>query len=113
VDSGRVLVFEFDNRADQLSLKLIIGPGPQSVRKGIHEALKTRPNLFDQAGGSTYTQFKTVYKKPLLTSRDYEDSDWEMLENKVRQRWQQFLVGDLPEIRKAVGQIPWDELDIS
>jgi hypothetical protein len=41
VDSGRVLVFEFDNRPDRLSLKLIIGPGPQRVRKGIHEALKT------------------------------------------------------------------------
>jgi thiamine phosphate synthase YjbQ (UPF0047 family) len=113
VDSGRVLVFEFDNRSDQLSLKLIIGPGPQPVRKGIHEALKARSDLFDQVGGSTYTQFKTVYKTLLLTSRDYEESDWEMLESKVRQRWQQFLDGDLPEIRRAVDKIHWDELATS
>jgi hypothetical protein len=111
VSTGRVLVFEFDNASDHLSLKLIIGPGPQSVRKGIHEALKKKPELFDQVSGSTYTRFKTVYKKTLLTRREYEEGDWETLEKKVRRRWQEFLDRDLPRIRQAIGEMPWDRIE--
>lgn len=109
-DGGRILVFEFENRSDQVSLKLIIGPGPQPVRKGIHEALKAWANLFDQVDGSTYTRFKTIYKKTLLTRREYEEGDWESLEGKVRSRWRGFLERDLPRIRKVVPTIPWVEL---
>lgn len=108
VPSSRVLVFEFDNRPDSLSLKLIIGPGPQPVRQGIHQALKDRPKLFSLAGGSTYTKYKTVYKKDLLTPRDYEEDDWESLEEKVQKQWQQFLDADLPQIRQAVRELLWE-----
>jgi len=113
VPSNRILVFEFDNRADNLSLKLIIGPGPQPVRKGIHQAFKEQLELFNVASGATYTKFKTVYKKTLLTSRDYEEGDWESLEKKVQQRWQQFLERDLPQIMQVVCEITWDKLTAS
>jgi len=111
VSTGRVLVFEFDNAPNRLSLKLIIGPGPQAVRKGIHEALKQKPKLFDQVSGSTYRRFKTVYKKTLLTRPEYEEGDWDTLEEKVRRRWRQFLDRDLPQIRQAVGEMPWDKIE--
>jgi hypothetical protein len=111
VPSDRILVFEFDNATDRLSLKLIIGPGPQPVRRGIHQALQDRRKLFSLAGGSTNKKYKTVYKKIFLTSRDYEEGDWDGLVEKVERRWQQFLDRDLPRIRQAVQEIPWDELD--
>jgi hypothetical protein len=111
VPSDRILVFEFKNRSDSLSLNLIIGPGPQPVREGIHQALQGQPELFNLAGGSTNEKYKTVYKKTILTSRDYEEGDWDSLEAKVRRRWHQFLDEDLPRIRQAVQEIPWDELD--
>lgn len=113
VPSDRVLLFEFANAADRLSLKLIIGPGPQPLRKELHRMLKGWPKLFNQVRGGTYKKYKTVYMKRLLSSGDYEAADWERIDEKVQRGWENFLDNDLPQIREVLEGIRWNELPTS
>lgn len=108
--SGRVLLFEFVNAPDQLSLSFIIGPGPQPVRETMLRVFQEHRRLFNLAGGGPNKKWKTVYKKPISNPQDYEEIDFGTIEEKVRREWDLFLTQDLPAIKGAVAEIPWAEM---
>ena len=96
-DSGRILLFEFENLDDRLRLRLLIGPGPKDIRQ----------KLFDTALQST--TFKTTQKllgakwnqifvREFLRPKDYENASMDELEPKIRKKWDVFMETDLPKI---------------
>jgi hypothetical protein len=108
--SERVLRFEFGNRSDQLRLILVIGPGPDSVRRAIFQTVKKHPQVFRGGRKRLATKWTTAYVRRFLAKRDYEDADLETLIDKVRKQWQQFLNQDLPAIRECIAQVEWPEI---
>lgn len=107
--SGRILMFEIQNASDSLTLRLIIGPGLDEVRKTIHHATG-ESQAFRGRGKRLYPKWTTVYRHPLVTKRDYKDADYENLTEKARKSWTRFLTRDLPAIREVISGIAWPDL---
>ncbi len=105
--SGRVLLFEFDNFPNQLSLRLTIGPGPMPVREAIYKIALNHPKIFRGMSRQLRSKWTTIYKRQFLASSDYEDADLENLTKKVQTEWNKFLIEDLPAIRQALTEIKW------
>ncbi len=108
--SGRILLFEFQNSPDQLSLRLIIGPGPDEVRQTAFQTTQQHPQVFRKGSKRLYTKWTTVYVRRFLTKGDYEDADFGALAEKVEKEWSRFLNQDLPAIRNAIADVEWPEL---
>lgn len=108
--SGRILLFGFVNRADHLALHLYIGPGPQVIREAILETCQRHDSVLNGTRGSVNKKWKTIHKRPFLTTSDYEDPDFDSLTDKISSRWERFLESELPQINQIVGEVPWDEL---
>jgi hypothetical protein len=105
--SKRILMFEFLNIEDRLSLHLIIGPGPLETRRRLHEmSLAHKPPFkpSQQALGKTYN---TIYTQHFLTAKDYEGADTEKLEEEIGKKWQHFMDHDLPQISKILSTEKW------
>ena len=101
---NRLLLFEFCNDPQNLELRIVIGPGEATFKQPIYQKLKE----LDISGlkrsknkDSSYTQ---AYSVPVLTSIDYEDSDLEELQEKIRAFWLDYINGDLNVIRQAISQ---------
>lgn len=93
--SKRVLLFEFQNVADSLALKLIVGPGDAGVRQTLYDAAVADPKVYRGASGRFTKMWTQIYKKPFLSRKDYEDCEFEQMKSKVRERWTEFLERDL------------------
>ncbi len=108
--SGRVLLFEFGNFSNQLSLRLIIGPaGLGLVRQVIHQIAFSHPKVFRGMGKQLRSKWTMIYKRRLLEPSDYEDADLEILTKKVQVEWDKFYIEDLPTIRQALAEIQWPD----
>lgn len=103
--SRRLLLFEFNNEVDQLSLKFIIGPGPDSVRQVIHDEVQKHRGIFLRR--NLHTKWSTIYKKTFIARADYDDTDLGALVEKMRDQWHRFVAQDLPKITEFVGGITW------
>jgi hypothetical protein len=100
--SGRMLLFEFDNSPTRLYLKLLIGPGPEAVRRRLFEQAKAHGHPFRPALSSLATQWNQIYSFSILTAGDLEERDLDTLKTKVRARWETFCAGDLESLIDAV-----------
>lgn len=107
--SGRVLQFEFQNYPDQLSLRFIIGPGPASLRRLVHNKALDQPNLFRTARKRLHTKWSTIYTKFFIPKRDYQDLDLEEMIEGTRTHWDRFLSQDLPRIREVIDGMGWPQ----
>ena len=110
--SGRILLFEIQNTPKRLSLKLIIGPGPDAVRETIFAAALAHPHPFRRGRKRLYPKWTTIYNRTLLTTRDYEDTDPDGLVKKVETEWKKFVSQDLPAIRKVISEIEWPRIPL-
>jgi hypothetical protein len=104
--SKRILMFEFVNASDQLTLYLVIGPGPMETRqKMLDMARDNRPlNAYRSTLGKS---FNTIFKRSFLTTKSYEDASTEDLEAEIKKKWAQFLEYELPEIQEILEQQEW------
>ncbi len=107
--SGRILLFEFQNYGDQLSLKLIIGPGPDALRKTIYQTASEYPRIFRGRSKRLSPKWTTIYNRRFLARRDYEDPDFEALTNKIKDEWEKFISQELPALREVVENMEWPE----
>ncbi len=109
--SGRLLLFEFENKSERLTLYLLIGPGPGAVREKLHVTALQHPKIFRGALKRLYSKWTMIYKRPFLRRTDYEDLDFDALAKKIRKEWAKFLAHDLPAIRKIINEIEWPPVD--
>ena len=103
--SGRLLLFEFKNTADSLRLYLLIGPGPDAVRRKLFEASQLHPEVFRGALKNLFRTSTTIWVRVFLARADYLDVSTEDLLGKVKQEWERFVAHELPALTQAVEQI--------
>ena len=108
--SNRIFVFEVINAVDRLQLNLVIGPGLDLVRQAIFEVTQRHPQVFRGGRKKLARKWTTVHVRRFLAKRDYEDADFDLLSDKVRRQWEQFLEKDLPNIRSAIAEASWPEV---
>jgi len=105
-NTGRMLIFDFENAKDRLRLKLIIGPGPTDIREKIFRlSVEDNPPLrsnYKQMG----TKWHSVYWRSVLSAKDYEHDDPETVKQKIISFWNQFLENDLIRIVEIIGALP-------
>ena len=104
--SGRMLLFAFANDKENLTITLVIGPGPQETRQRLFEMAQQSPPLRPVRKALT-PKWGAIYKRSFLTSRSYEDASDDELEAEIRKQWAAFLKNDLPKIRAALREQQW------
>lgn len=98
--TGRMLLFELENRADIVRIKLVIGPGPVEVRRHLFEVAQAH-EIFNTRGGPGQ-KWKTIYSRPLVGAKAAAEMDVDELKKKLRSEWQQFLRTDFEEIERII-----------
>lgn len=106
VPEGYILLFEFTNRPTQLGLKLTLGPGPEALRKRLFELGQTY-DILNPFGHNPNKKWNTLFRRALLTAKDFEGATLEDLTPKVHKRWELFVTQELPKIRAAFEQESW------
>lgn len=99
--SKRVLLFQFNNVTDALSLHLIVGPGPQETRQLLiaHAQSQTMPFRVVPSRGYRWTE---IYEKLFVRYGDLEDGDIDDIQGCITGAWSEFLTSDLPRITEAL-----------
>jgi hypothetical protein len=105
--SRRMLLFEFDNFADRLALKLIIGPGSVETRQKLLDFAHNQKPLFRPAQHALGKMYNTIFVSTFLSASAYENNDGAELEIEIQKKWKQFLEHDLPNIQAALKSETW------
>ncbi len=103
--SKRILLFEFQNYKEGLSLHLIIGPGSKEIREKIYNKVKGKGSLFNKSNRKLTPQWFTIYKKTILKPKDYEDKDPEEIKKILEEKFEKFKKSDLPQIEKEIKEL--------
>ncbi len=104
--SGRILMFETVNDPKFLDVKLLVGPGEASIRKGFFQAAKSNGEPFNVAR-KLAKKHNTIYSRRLASQPLLEESEFEGIEQEIRKNWADFLENDLPQIDAALKQESW------
>jgi hypothetical protein len=102
--SGRVLLFEFQNRSGRLALKLLIGPGENDFREHIFKIAKESKQVFKGASKKNNKQFTQIYSKELLPKQFEEELEYEDILNQITRRFNKFIENELAGIEKVFVQ---------
>ena len=102
---GRIMLFQFENLADRLQLKLLIGPGPLEIRQKLHEMANNNPPF--TAYRTLGKKWNTIFKRSFLTAKFYEEATLSDLQEEITRQWQRFLEKDLPAIKAVVREQDW------
>lgn len=95
VSSGRIILFEFQGRADRLSLKLLIGPGNNELRNQYFELARNQKQIFKGIRKNNSIKFTQIYSKEILVKHFSEDFEYEEILSKVTTRFNKFLETEL------------------
>ena len=103
--SKRLVMFEFFNYADRLEFKLTIGPGEIAHKQAVYNAVKGL-----NISGAINSQlnpdgYSPIFCQDVLTAADYFEEDWQGIQNKISEFWQNFNDKEMPEIRNAFNEI--------
>lgn len=104
--SRRLLIFEWANDPDKLSLKLVLGPGDQETRHRLHAVASSAGRPFKVAKGLG-AYWNTLYSRTWLTKADLAEKEIDELEPKLREQWRRFVERDLPQIDAALKNQEW------
>lgn len=105
-----VLSFEWNNSQNGLWLKLIIGPGPSSVREAIYEVAMRNPAVCVGATKPIYPKWTTIFRRKILNKKDLESEDNDARIEKVREAWGRFKLKDLPALLEIIENVEYPEL---
>lgn len=93
--SKRLLLFEFDNY-NQLSLKLVLGPGEQNLRDRVHHLISENPSVFNRAQQALYPKWWSCHIEKWLGPKQYDELDLPSVKAEIEQRLARFLEEGLP-----------------
>jgi len=105
--SGRILLFEFQNFSDKLSLYLTIGPGPIDTRNKLFELAKEHKPPFKIAFRTLGKYWSTIDKYPILEASSYEGLTMEEIEADIRKKWKQYLEHNFVDINTIIKRQKW------
>ncbi len=100
--SGRILLFEFNNWENKLTLYLIIGPGPVGVRQDLLNMAHIHKPPFRPAFKALGKSFNTIFQRQILAPNAYIDASMDDLRQEIKNKWGQFLDHELPAIQQVL-----------
>ncbi len=98
----RLLLFEFTNSNDDLSLKLVLGPGEQNLRDRVHRLVSENPSIFNRARQTLYPKWWSCHSEKWLSSQQYNELDLPGLKAEIEQRFLRFLEERLPKMEEIL-----------
>lgn len=101
----RNLVFEVKayRDSDRINLSLISGPADSDIRKKIYSLANENPKVFKGLVKPMGAKWATVYARNLLTAKEADGMEQlEEKETKIKAIWTEFLVQDLPELKRLL-----------
>ncbi|WP_245844643.1 PD-(D/E)XK nuclease family protein [Salinicoccus kekensis] len=99
--SRRILLFEFQNTARGLRIKLIIGPGESAVREKLYD-IASNNTAFRGRNGKLTTAYTTIFVKNILDYNEAHEVDPEKLHNDIESRVERFFGKDLKTLEKVI-----------
>ena len=98
--SERILLFEFANYDEHLTLRLIIGPGNDDYRVKLSKFFKKEnsTSLFRLAKRKMGKKYFSVYVKEFLKKNDYENKIIDELKVEIERKFLEFKKNDLLKI---------------
>jgi len=103
--SGRMLMFEMENWEDHVTVKLILGPGSQELRRKIFDfAAAKRPPFRPMA--KLGAQWNNIFTYQLLAPKAYELHD-DDFKKELERQWKRFLDNEVRAIISAFGTGEW------
>lgn len=105
--SKRMLLYEFRNYVERLSLALIIGPGSQEIRQKLFEMAQKEGDILRPSSKNIGASFCTIFTREFLHRKDYESASLEDFQQKIAKAWESFLEHDLPKIEKVLISQKW------
>jgi hypothetical protein len=106
-NTGRMLLFQFNNVTDRLWLYLTIGPGPIETRQRLHDLSHSERLIFKPANRVLNKKWNTIYDREFLSPKTYHEKSAEEKEAEIRKKWKQFLENDLPQIQSILKSEAW------
>lgn len=100
--TGRILLFEFQNRTDSLKLKLYIGPGNREVREALFQMAQNNRQIFRAAARQLNEKWNEMFSRDFVSSKSYAQGTEEDFKAEIEERWNQFLKSDFPQIDNLV-----------
>ena len=96
--SKRVFLVEMVNYDSKLHANFIIGPGPDALRNKLYEFVGKKPGLFNRSNKRTGQKWTTIHQAHFLKKSNFEDEDFETLEEKFSKKFDSFVNKDLKDI---------------
>ena len=98
--SKRLILFEFTNYYDGVTLRLYIGPGPTEARERFKRLFEKDKSLFKLMDRTFRKKWHATWQRRILTNKDVEGAVFGDLEAKLERGLNLFLKDDLPAIIK-------------
>jgi len=107
-NTGRMLLFQFNNFEDRLWLYLVIGPGPVETRQKLHDIAHAHRPSFKPAYRALNKKWNTIYDRQILSKSAYDGTTTtEEIETEISKKWTQFMDHDLPQIQSILKSEDW------
>lgn len=100
--TGRLLLFEFQNRDNKLILKLIIGPGDAAVREKIYGIASQPNNVFKTISKKASKQYAQIYSKEFLVKNYQDDYNFNRIQDQIKEKFNKFVEHDLNQIHNCL-----------
>jgi hypothetical protein len=100
--SGRLLLFEFHYRGNDLRLKLTIGLGPQPTRQLLLDTAVAHRPPFTVTNRNLHQKWDMIYDRQMVKDALSLEMSIDDVEAQLRQRWADFVAGDLQAITSAL-----------
>jgi hypothetical protein len=103
-NTGRMLLFEVQNYADRVILKVLLGPGPKEIRDAVHEHVQDLA-MFNRAHTKCSGKWWTFHSVNWMSAKQYVDSSLEEVQAALLERVAHLYDEQMPLIEQALGPL--------
>lgn len=104
--TGRMLLFELNTTAYDVTVRLYIGPGPVDLRQRLYEMAVAKKPLFKSSYTKLQPKWNAIYSRKLVGTAWYHKPE-EEFSQELRKQWEHFLQHDLPPLVAAIRSEAW------
>lgn len=104
--TNRILLYEIQNSNDKIVLKLIIGPGDDTIRRKLFDIACKNNDLSKGRYNTLTPQFTQIFSKEILPKNYINklDNDIEAMQNRIKIEIEKFFNNEMKEIDNYINQ---------